>query len=298
MQPQPARFPAQSERKLTSGNFEMPRSVVENLSLLPHAELCMVLIVHRIQTGGRPTVISDEHWQKWTGLKPRVKRLAIEGLKAKGLSVLGVGDKARYYFDSNTWEAWARTQRPEEKSRTPGYAPKPGQKIHPDCVKNGCQRLCEEKENCDTSKVVSIAAAAPVCEAEFVDTPQTEENRQNFAKNPPNSLIVRSEKRTEGENDHRRTAREQTFRNLMSVFLSLGVPISDADVGRCKSLWAKLKPAEQTTALAYAVARNEDDWGKRELRYIPKPWNYMERKDWERRAPERKEPEVWNPFET
>jgi len=292
-------MPAQSERIATPGTFEMPRSIAENLGLLTRPEIDMLVIIHRIQpiNGKRPPMISDEHWEKWTGLKPRVKRLAIEGLKKKGLTVHGNGASARYYFDPDAWEVWARAQRPEHKARTPGYTPNPGQKIHPDCVKNGCQRLCEEKQNCDTPKLVSIADAAPVCEAEFVDPPQPEESWQNFANHPAKLLTSGSEKRTEGETDHRRTEREESFKNLIGVFVSLGVPISDADVGRCKSLWAKLKPAEQTTALAYAVARNEDDWGKREIRYIPKPWNYLERKDWERRAPERKEPEVWNPFE-
>jgi len=251
----------------------------------------MVLIVHRIQpvNGQRPPVVSDEHWQRWTGLKPRMKEMAIRGLKQKGLSVSGTGQRARYYFDAEMWERWVRSQSPEQKARTEGRAtsPKPGQKIHTDCVKNGCQRLCEAK--CEEPKVISITRESP---DPYVEEPK---NAQPVARNPANSLILGSKKRTNGED--RIYGREgEDFTGLLSAFLACGVKLSKADIERCRKLWTQLKAEEKTTALAYALARTADDWSKRELRYVPRPWNYLERKDWERRGPDRKEPEKWNPF--
>jgi hypothetical protein len=292
LQPQPARISPQSERRATEGSFELPRSIVENLSLLPHAELCMVLIIHR---GPFNQEISDSHWQKWTGLKPRIKQLAIKGLKQKGLTVHGQGQKARYYFDSDIWQTWVRSQRPEAKAKIEAKSPKPGQKIHPDCAKNGCQRLCEAK--CDdlsahtAQKVVAISEAPPPQEP-YVEPPET---AQYIAQNPPNSLILGLKRQTQGEDRIYGTKGEE-FTALIGQFMNLGVKLSKADIQRCRKLWTPLTAEEKTTALAYALARAADDWKDRELRYIPRPWNYLERKDWERRGPERKEPEKWNPF--
>jgi hypothetical protein len=269
----------------------LPRSIVENLSLLPHAELCMVLIIHRIDLN--PPIVSDRMWERWTGLKPRIKQMAIKGLKEKGLKVMGQGDKARYYFDAAIWQQWARSQKPEEKVRL--APPRPGQKIHPDCAKNGCQRLCEAK--CDdlsahTAQKVVVISETPPTQDPYVEPPET---AQYIAQNPPNSLIIGSKRQTQGEDRIYRRKGEE-FTALVGIFMSLGVKLSKADVARCRKLWEPLSSEEKTTAYAYALARSLDDWKDRELRYIPRPWNYLERKDWERRGPERKEPEKWNPF--
>jgi hypothetical protein len=144
----PQRIPAQSEsfpeRSATRGYFQVPNSLAENQALLTPAEKAIFLIACRIGAG---RTISDEHWTKWTGLEPRIKRFAIKGCQEKGLRVSGRGDGAKFFFDRDAWDSWVKRQPRHHRARTIGrkesVTPKAGQQIHPECRERGCQKLCE-----------------------------------------------------------------------------------------------------------------------------------------------------------
>lgn len=184
--PAPSRIPAQSERRATPGTFEAPRSLIENASLFTHAELLLALMIHRIPADqNSPASISDSTWQKWTGLKPRMKEMAIKGLQTKGLEIRGRGAKARFYWDEQRWTNYIREHSPLEKARTEGrkksVPAKAGMQIHPDCALKGCQHLCDTQA-CEPAKVVSIRPqnepknAQPV--AQTACNPQILKNRE------------------------------------------------------------------------------------------------------------------------
>lgn len=61
--------------------------------------------------------------------------------------------------------------------------------------------------------------------------------------------------------------------------------MSEADTRKCGKIWGSLKSTEKNTALAYATARREAEWGECAVRYIPRPWNYLGEKHWERNTP-------------
>jgi len=275
----PARFGPQSEtRSATQGFALIPNSILENLGAFPPCELYLVLILNRRGTRlvgnsveeQECTVTDDGIWKAWTGLDRRMKNRAINGLKQKGcLVVSGHGSKATFKFDRNGWENWVKKQPLTERraktiTRVKPVAAKPKQQIHPECREHGCQKLCEVP-SCETQVIPIDSLAKP--------TP------------PPSPPSIPP-----------KTPQQKPFESLIGIFLSLGVRISERDVARCRNTWNKLTVAEQATALAYALARNGDDWAKCESRYIPRPWNFLDRKEWERRAPERKRV-VKNPFE-
>lgn len=123
------------------GYFEAPNSLAVNLSLLTHAELCLVLVTCR-QADGRP--ITDIQWQEWTGLHPRMKYNAAKGLKKRDcLTVDGKGNSAGFHFDKDAWLQYvAHAER--SKPRTSGRRavdPKPAQQVDPECRERGCGLL-------------------------------------------------------------------------------------------------------------------------------------------------------------
>lgn len=127
--------------------FYVPNSLIENLRFFTHAEFAMAMLVlrrsHSIKGG--PIPVSDENWKNWTGLSARQKEYAVAGLAKKGLSVEGRGDKARYSWQFDMWESYARQTAYEEKTKTEGRKPatvpaKKGAMVHPDCA-NGCAML-------------------------------------------------------------------------------------------------------------------------------------------------------------
>lgn len=151
MSPQPQRkFQPPSER-----SFGIPISLARNNSMLTPADIRLSLMVF----ANPDAPITDEEWTESSGLDPRMKAMAIKGLREKGLSVEGKGNGAKYHFDTSVWEAWWRSRPRSEKARTTGRAPtvkaKPGMKVHPDC-QDQCQRLCEPAK----SEVISISSAA------------------------------------------------------------------------------------------------------------------------------------------
>jgi hypothetical protein len=155
---------AVSPRKTTRGWAEVPYSVIENQALLTHGELSMSLVVLR-RGNGAP--ISDRNWTNWTGLSPRLKEMAIKGLREKGLQVDGRGDQARYSWNIDTWSQYVRTA-PAEKPRTAGRAvdPKPGAKVHQECRDKGCAMMRAECASGGLNLVTSTPVAKPVAQTE------------------------------------------------------------------------------------------------------------------------------------
>jgi len=127
--------------------FYVPNSLTENQMFLTHAELAMALIVlrrsHSNKGGAVP--VSDENWKNWTGLSIRQKKYAVAGLEKKGLRIEGRGDRARYAWQFDMWESYARQTAIEQRAKTEGRKPAPvpakkGAMVHPECAA-GCAML-------------------------------------------------------------------------------------------------------------------------------------------------------------
>jgi hypothetical protein len=267
---QTARQTVQSEgipRRATQGFFQVPNSVAENLSLLTPAEKDLTLIIFR---RGQGTVISQATWKKWTGKETRIMFSAIKGMRDKGLTVNGIGDKASYSFDKFAWDKWVQAHPLHEKARTAGrkesVAAKPGMQVHAECRERGCQQLCESKPA--TYDVVSIDRIV-----------------QPVAQNEPPAKVESPPPKAEPAADVDITPYEPNLQRIIGAFLSLGVELSRTDLKKCSDIWNKLTVSERTTATAYALARAGDEWSERAARYIPRPWNYLGEKQWERKAP-------------
>lgn len=77
---------------------------------------------------------------------------------------------------------------------------------------------------------------------------------------------------------------ESEFQLLATIFLGLGAALSETDMRKCAMLWVSLDVASQLGALDYARMQRDSEWHKCELRYVPRLWNYLEERHWERRA--------------
>lgn len=152
------------------GYVKVPTFVVEHLRLLTPAETALTLIV--LRRGSRshgfvPVQITDSNWQTWTGLSPRQKEYAIAGLREKGLSMAGRGDKAKFSFDAMAFHEF--TQRAavdgaesevRTKGRAKGVTVPAGTVVHEDCRSKGCQMLCGGPEQSCTPVTVALPSAA------------------------------------------------------------------------------------------------------------------------------------------
>lgn len=138
---------APAPQRLTNGYAAIPNSLIENQSFLTHAELSMALIVLRRGGGTDDGIpVSDANWEKWTGLGARQKKYAIAGLQKKGLRVDGRGDQARYRWQRDMWDSYARQREREERAKTEGRKPaavpaKKGAMVHPACREGGCSMM-------------------------------------------------------------------------------------------------------------------------------------------------------------
>jgi len=267
------RIPANSEilpRSATQGYFQVPNSVAENQALLTPAEKAMLLIILR---RGHAATCSDDHWKAWTGLDPKMKRHAINGLKAgKGLRQYGRGDRARFSFDRSAWDGWVRTRPRHEKARTAGRSKsvtaKPGQQIHPECRERGCQRMCETESEAKADVIqISPTTATPNWKP-VSDSPPPESPPET-----PSTAVVLATKPTPKRND---------FNEFIGAFLMVGVEMSTTDLDKCRKLWAGLKPPEKTAALVDASTRSANEWQECATQYVPRPWNYLIEKRWTR----------------
>lgn len=129
--------------KVPSGFARFPRSVITNIWAFTPAEIALLLMVENNTTRRS---ISDRHWVEWTGLAPRSKEVAVKGLRDKGLTVEGRGDKAHYFFEAKKWEAYVRTVDRAAIQTKPSKAvsPRPGAKIHEQCRDRGCAMMFDE----------------------------------------------------------------------------------------------------------------------------------------------------------
>lgn len=125
----------------------VPNSLVENMIFFTRAELALALTVLRRSNsiGGDPVTVSDSNWREWTGLSPRQKEYAVAGLAKKGLWVEGRGDKAKYSWQYEMFESYARQTAHDQQTKTDGrkanaVPAKKGAMVHADCAE-GCAML-------------------------------------------------------------------------------------------------------------------------------------------------------------
>lgn len=169
----------------TAGFVQVPSSFVENQAAFIPAERALALTLFRRVTDDKghtnlrgTATISDRTWEKWTGLQPRMKELAIKGLREKGLMVDGRGDTAKFSWD---WERWnnalAEPKRsdydPKRKEREQRAA---ANKVHPDCA-TGCAKLRELEQANKTgleskTPLLVTSIAQPVAQQIQVSAPK------------------------------------------------------------------------------------------------------------------------------
>ena len=267
----PQRTSEISKPRATRGYAEIPNSIIENIWALTPAEFAFVAIAIR---RGENT-ISDVNWENWTGKSARIKDHAILGLKQKGLNVRGEGDKAKYYFDRNHWDSWVRGHARRERAHTAGRSKsvtaKAGMQVHQECRERGCGRLCDSQvipfPATPLEKQVSQGAEAKPAATKPAEPP----GAARAAPGSDSPKVVSP-------------STEALLQQLIGVFLSLGIELSETDLRKCAKFWASLTPSEKTSATAYAIARAEGEWSERAARYVPRPWNYLREKHWERHA--------------
>jgi hypothetical protein len=79
-------------------------------------------------------------------------------------------------------------------------------------------------------------------------------------------------------------ANDQRFRSMMGAFLSLGVAVSETDQRKCAMLWVSLDQPGKDAASVYAGMNANGEWARREEKFVPRPWNYLQERHWERTA--------------
>jgi hypothetical protein len=135
----------------TAGFVQVPSSFVENQHCFIPAERALALTLFRRVTDEKghtnlkgTATISDRTWEKWTGLQPRMKELAIKGLREKGLMVEGRGDTAKFSWNWDNWNEALSSPRPSnyDPKRKERDAAAAAKKVHPDCA-TGCAKLRE-----------------------------------------------------------------------------------------------------------------------------------------------------------
>jgi hypothetical protein len=182
--------PQRSFQPSPEQSFRMPVSMARHNSMLTPAELRLSVMV--FAEPNRP--ITDEVWAESSGLDPRMKMLAVKGLRPKGLSVQGKGKKATYRFDTGQWETYWRSRPRRERARTIGRAPtvqaKPGMQVHPEC-RERCQRLCEPPK----ADVISISSATenakPVSQSPPVSPPASPpQNAKPVSQTSPQDDVI------------------------------------------------------------------------------------------------------------
>jgi hypothetical protein len=60
--------------------------------------------------------------------------------------------------------------------------------------------------------------------------------------------------------------------------------MSESDTQRCAMQWESLPREAQELACADAQARATGEWARRAGEYVPRPWNYLRERQWERKA--------------
>jgi hypothetical protein len=78
--------------------------------------------------------------------------------------------------------------------------------------------------------------------------------------------------------------KDPDFHGLLGAFLSLGVAISETDRRKCAMLWVSLDTPAKQAAATYAAVNARGEWSRRTEQFVPRPWNYLTEKQWERKA--------------
>jgi len=191
-------------RKANKGYFTVPNSVAENLSLFTRAELALVISIFR-RDPKTPT-ISLETWQRWTGLKPRMRDYAAKGLAKKGLVIEGRGDSARFYFHRERWDAFVKSAPPQLRAKTEGrpktkaVKAKDGQMVHPDCRDRGCALMNQvqaDENAADMRCGISLIASAPNSQP-VADSSQLNSQPANQPAIPSPLKVIHPQKRSSG----------------------------------------------------------------------------------------------------
>jgi hypothetical protein len=79
-------------------------------------------------------------------------------------------------------------------------------------------------------------------------------------------------------------ANDRMFGDTIDAFTRLGVAISETDLRRCAMLWVSLDETGRRDAVTYAGVSSRGEWARREEKFVPRPWNYLSEKQWERKA--------------
>ena len=156
----------------TAGFVQVPSSFVENQHCFIPAERALALTLFRRVTDEKghtnlkgTATISDRTWEKWTGLQPRMKELAIKGLREKGLMVEGRGDTAKFSWNWDNWNEALSSPRPSnyDPKRKERDAAAAAKKVHPDCA-TGCAKLREMAAKNGGSNQPSALLVMPVAQ--------------------------------------------------------------------------------------------------------------------------------------
>lgn len=159
----PVSTPAPARERLTNGYATIPNSLIENQGFLTRAELALALIIVRRGGTSEHIPISDRTWEEWTGLGSRQKEYASAGLKNKGITIEGRGDKARYQWHRDMWQSFVR-QAVRDRAKTEGRKTTPvpakrGAMVHPACRENGCAMMAAADPQAAGPVLVNLPAA-------------------------------------------------------------------------------------------------------------------------------------------
>jgi hypothetical protein len=83
---------------------------------------------------------------------------------------------------------------------------------------------------------------------------------------------------------HPKALADEAFRELISMWISLGSPLSERDTRKCAMLWVQMDFESQLGCLKDARIKFAGEWQTCAIRYVPRPWNYLEERQWERRT--------------
>src|SRR6202789_3122278 len=168
----------------TAGFVQVPSSFVENQDCFIPAERALALTLFRRVTDEKghtnlrgTATISDRTWEKWTGLQPRMKQLAIKGLREKGLMVEGRGDTAKFSWNWDNWNEALSSPRPSnyDPKRKERDAKAAANRVHPDCA-TGCAKLREMAAQNGgantTNPLLVMPVAQPVARTPILEAPK------------------------------------------------------------------------------------------------------------------------------
>lgn len=253
--------PEQNNSKLYE-TLSMINLIVENQGVFTDAEFRLATII--VKSGGHRegVIVSDRTWKSWTRRSGRCLEIALRGLKEKGISVEGKGDRARFRFNPAAFETFIRKTQPEkprvQQKRKPILA-KPGMEIHPDC-QSGCQRLCDQDKKC---AVVAIDSASKVSGTVSEPEQVGSQLRQGETGADPRTDPLPSRKAQPSGRAGSRSAQEPNWRltleTMRSHFLTAGesflddllkkLPADVSDSELAQVLRITLKPHQKSEML-------------------------------------------------